>query len=510
MKFHDVNPMHSKCRFYSIIESQIRKYCRNPRTILELGCGNGRNLSQFPDSFCVGIDPDSLNVKYAKERVKKGEVYLGNHKILSSFSNNQFDVGFTCSVLDHIENFGPVLANLCRVCKKVILIEPMVKGQPRQALKSETAFWEVTWYHNYPFWLSGLGVDFTISSFPLYKKNSGPLYKKIVVSSANFPKSCNRLLRPLIVASREAVHNSGLHGRFLQVTADMGINSSFYGPKIEGVEGPFAANYSDSISILDVAERVDANLIILYRAHPYKFAKTLPAVNSTVFTKSKIPVVLIDVDFCLLRNQVDFCSELADMHFLRHPLDEKFSRCPIVRFLPFSVNPDIYTYAPFEGRKHICFSGASKKHFYTVRRAAVERTKANSCKGLTPSEQVAFYQQHLVGITDNASPYRYLNAKHFEIPATGTILFTNGKNAVSRYLYPGSFVIYKDDCSDILDLFHDVENNISHWATMAKLGAEHIFAKHSNTARWLEFILTVNAELNTRFDLLRFLFPKIK
>lgn len=489
--------MVSRCTFADLIHSEITKHFGEPENILELGCGCGGNLDKFPNSNCVGIDPCKKNIELATG--SSSQIILGNHTDLTKFKTNKFDVGLTCSVLDHIENFEPALTELCRVCKKLILFEPIINEQPRQALKSETGFWSITWYHNYSLWLSGLGLKNEITHFPLYKKNSGPLYHKIIVDSEDYPKNLDKEMRPLIITSRRGTHNAGIHGGFLQSSIDFGINSVFYGPVISGVTGPYVEKYSSSANISQLAKDIEANMIILYRGHPFKDFQDIPNLIPETFTKSNIPIVLIDVDFCLIRGKSDFYSELSNIHFIRHPSDAAFSRCSSVVSFPFSVNPDIYTYASSRGREHICFSGATAKYFYRVRQRAIQTVKPVKQKGLTSSDQAKFYHKHIAGLTDNADPYKYLNAKHFEIPATGTILFTNGQNGVDEFLYPGTFVTYKDDCSDILSLLEDVKERRSYWTQKARIGSDHVLAKHTDKARWTDFILHVNSKLKTNF-----------
>lgn len=493
----DVNPMVSRCRFADVIHKEITKHFGVPKSILELGCGCAGNLSKFTDSYCVGIDPCDKNIDLAKK--SKTDIIHGDHTYLTNYKTNEFDVGLTCSVLDHIENFGSALTELCRVCKRLILFEPMIEGQPRQALKSETGFWNITWYHNYRLWLSGLKLNHTITHFPLYEKNSGPRYHKIVIDSKDYPSVSNREMRPLIITSRRGRHNAGIHGGFLQKSVSFGINSIFYGPQIQGVTGPFAGRYSPTSNIQQIVKDTEANLIILYRGHPFKDFQDIPNLTPETFTKSSIPIVLIDVDYCLIRGEPDFYSELSNLHLIRHPSDYDWSKCPTVIKFPFSVNPDIYSYSPSKGRSHICFSGATAKYFYSVRQRAIKTVRPVTRKGFSQLDQAAFYHKHLAGLTDNAYPYRYLNAKHFEIPATGTILFTNGQNGADEFLYPGSFITYKDDCSDIQSLLDDVKKRPSHWAQMAKLGSDHVLAKHNDKARWIDFVLHINSKLGTDF-----------
>jgi len=179
----DINPMAGHCRYSSIIYETVIKKCGNVNSILELGCGNGLNLKKFTNvPTKVGIDPLKGNVLAAIENNPLSKILLNSHLYLSNFRDREFDVGITCSVLNHIERFEIALNELIRVCKKLVLIEPMIEGENRQANSSETTGWGETWYFDYRKILTNKGKVFTIEKTPLYIKNSGPLYHTIFVN----------------------------------------------------------------------------------------------------------------------------------------------------------------------------------------------------------------------------------------------------------------------------------------------------------------------------------------
>ena len=188
----DVNPMPGNCKYSKIISTEIRKHFGELERLIELGCGCGGNLAEFPNAeVLVGIDPLEYNVKAATAilhnyNYPRHHIVLGDHTFLKKFGDNNFDVGFTCSVLDHIENFGLALRELCRVSKKVMLFEPYIEGVERRALEVETSCWETTWYHNYHFALTSMGVEFERVPFPLYPTDSGPLFHQFVIDSEQY------------------------------------------------------------------------------------------------------------------------------------------------------------------------------------------------------------------------------------------------------------------------------------------------------------------------------------
>lgn len=118
----------------------------SPKSILEVGCGFGRNVkflrdSNFLSKTIVGVD-------ISKAMLDKAKVYLQDNKIKliqSSadnipFENKSFDCVFTHGLLMHVasQNIDKSLSEIVRVAKKnIILIEQNYGGN------------EYTFIHNY-------------------------------------------------------------------------------------------------------------------------------------------------------------------------------------------------------------------------------------------------------------------------------------------------------------------------------------------------------------------------
>ena len=178
----DINCMNGRCRFASKIHGMVTEKYEKVDSVLELGCGNGLNLKEFSKaSIKVGIDPFEPNVVLARKNNPDSDIFLDCHLKLKDFEDNEFDVGITCSVLDHIENYEIALDELIRTCKKLLLIEPMIEGENRQSLSSETRSPGDTWYFDYRKYLTDRNAIFSIEHTPLYKENSGPLYHTICI-----------------------------------------------------------------------------------------------------------------------------------------------------------------------------------------------------------------------------------------------------------------------------------------------------------------------------------------
>lgn len=179
----NINPMPGGCRYSDILYKLVIETCGYPDSIIELGCGDGGNLAEFLTHIRkVGLDPYKKNINAALNRgLLNCKFILGSHEDLTQFECNEFAVGVTLSVLDHIEDFKNALLHMMQISNKLILLEPILKGENRQARKVETQRWENTWYHDYETFLKEQKVFYSIKHYPLYKTNSGLLYHLIYI-----------------------------------------------------------------------------------------------------------------------------------------------------------------------------------------------------------------------------------------------------------------------------------------------------------------------------------------
>ena len=177
-----VNVMVGKCRYSATIYGAVIAAVGYPKSILEFGCGIGANIDRFREcSKKVGIDPFKSNIAVAKELFPWNDYILGDCTALADYKKNEFDVVVTCSVLDHIKDYRPVMDELMRVGKHCIFFEPMVDGQERQAFAGETFLWKTTWYHNYHEYLKSKMKRHIIKKCPLYDLNSGKRFKMVII-----------------------------------------------------------------------------------------------------------------------------------------------------------------------------------------------------------------------------------------------------------------------------------------------------------------------------------------
>jgi SAM-dependent methyltransferase len=103
--------------FLRAVEGKFYQEFELPSPILDLGCGDGQFASvTFDHKIDVGVDPWTGPVRLAGKTGQYGLVIQGNGDKLP-FGEGYFSSAFSNSVLEHIEDLDPVLAEMGRVLK---------------------------------------------------------------------------------------------------------------------------------------------------------------------------------------------------------------------------------------------------------------------------------------------------------------------------------------------------------------------------------------------------------
>ena len=116
----------SQTHWSSFIAEQVLGL--KPSSVLEFGCNVGRNLSALrelaPDVVLKGIDINAEAVAFGQK--ERGlDLFHADETFLGAQADNSFDVIFTVSVMDHLPNPKPVLADMVRVARLgILLLEP--------------------------------------------------------------------------------------------------------------------------------------------------------------------------------------------------------------------------------------------------------------------------------------------------------------------------------------------------------------------------------------------------
>lgn len=95
-----------------------------PSSVFEFGCGTGKNLALLRQDENIkslgGVDISPMGILTANIRHGLGNVAIGDESFLNHCKN--YDVVFTCSVLDHIENIAEIIRNFKRISNRAIVL----------------------------------------------------------------------------------------------------------------------------------------------------------------------------------------------------------------------------------------------------------------------------------------------------------------------------------------------------------------------------------------------------
>jgi hypothetical protein len=299
-------------------------------------------------------------------------------------------------------------------------------------------------------------------------------------------------MRILVLMNRKKGLNIAPHGLFLAYLQNIeDVYVKYYGPHTKGVTGLNIIPYDrkNPTSVLELENEHEPDIVILYRAG----RKDLRWLDLDAIRQLRAIKVIIDTDFMNIKDSDKFC-EVADLHLFRFPELMQYSRCEHTAALPCSFDPNIY-HGSFAGRSGICYSGrmgGNETTSFQIRHKAKRLLQADiPSKYLTLKQQADYYRQHLAALTCSTT-YKSLGAKHFEIPATGAVLFTNGGNRIEDYLPDGTYVKYKSDCSDVCEKWAEVQANKSHWQSQAYKALKHVHNNHTHAHRWEDFFKLIN------------------
>jgi 2-polyprenyl-6-hydroxyphenyl methylase / 3-demethylubiquinone-9 3-methyltransferase len=122
-----LNLLHStmnpwRVSYFKRILTQLQIDPRGTR-VLDVGCGGGLLSEEIAAlGFAVtGIDPSDRSLQVAREHARRGglqiDYQLGEGTQLA-FDDESFQVAFCCDTLEHIQNWGAVIAEIARVLQR--------------------------------------------------------------------------------------------------------------------------------------------------------------------------------------------------------------------------------------------------------------------------------------------------------------------------------------------------------------------------------------------------------
>lgn len=132
----------------------------SPESILEVGCGFGRNLkflidNHIPASKLTGADISA--VLLARARLPKSVRLIQGNVLRLPFAPNQFELVFTHGLLMHLSprQFSQALTELVRVSQKYLILIEEIRSRPRQLNY-------FTWAHDYDKMITALPLKAVI------------------------------------------------------------------------------------------------------------------------------------------------------------------------------------------------------------------------------------------------------------------------------------------------------------------------------------------------------------
>ena len=158
-----------------------------PATVLEFGCNTGRNLLAIreadPNVVLRGVDINREAVEWGRAEFGL-DLDHGDEAFLPDLPPGAFDVTFTVSVLDHVPEPAPILAEMTRVsAKAVLLLEPWLgeEGKTIDRIKTpageERARQPYSYSWDYERLANELGLPVEIEDRPIVAGVWGPYYK---------------------------------------------------------------------------------------------------------------------------------------------------------------------------------------------------------------------------------------------------------------------------------------------------------------------------------------------
>jgi len=126
-----------RCRFMGKLYGKALAAApqKPPEKVLEVGCGDGQNLlsimDEFPNRLTTLFGADVSQEALDRLHPKIHQIHAPAHD-LSSISDNEFDIVFTCGLLIHIhpDDLTSVYRELWRVTKHVLFIAEYFSVQP--------------------------------------------------------------------------------------------------------------------------------------------------------------------------------------------------------------------------------------------------------------------------------------------------------------------------------------------------------------------------------------------
>ena len=171
---------------WSVFMSQ-RIVALRPRSVFELGCNVGRNLVSIRDRDSsirlTGVDVNAEASEMARS-MRGLDVIHADDSFIAGLGDDEIDIVFTVSVLDHLTEPARVLNDMVRVARiGVLLLEPYLGREGKVVKNMDPATGELTdstpysYSWDYQKLAADLPVTTTVEPYPLSQNRLGPYYR---------------------------------------------------------------------------------------------------------------------------------------------------------------------------------------------------------------------------------------------------------------------------------------------------------------------------------------------
>ena len=126
----------------------------NPKSVLEFGCGTGKNLNLIEAEHRFGLDISEPAILDGRKHYVGFEMAIGDEDILL---DAPYDVSFTVSVLNHIPKIDKIVDKLLSISDKVFCLESQEMWHKYCYIHDYSKWFKSGWH-----WQSPFGMWYTL------------------------------------------------------------------------------------------------------------------------------------------------------------------------------------------------------------------------------------------------------------------------------------------------------------------------------------------------------------
>jgi SAM-dependent methyltransferase len=157
-----------------------------PASVLEFGCGSGRNLDVLRgmhSARLVGVDINAVAVEWGRRNFGL-DLHVGDEGWLAAQKHDSFDIVYTVSVIDHIPMPASAIAAMAAAAAELILVYEIMHSVCGRVTRMEdhlgrpTDGYPFSYFHDYPKLFGQAGCWLVVdAAFPADPGGLYPYYR---------------------------------------------------------------------------------------------------------------------------------------------------------------------------------------------------------------------------------------------------------------------------------------------------------------------------------------------